>query len=283
MATNDMVIQRGDIQKVPSTLDIGQVLNAAIEKGIPVSELKEAFDLVRDMAQVQRESQFNTAFAKFKRECPPIVRRTEDAYNTVTRNGVRMARMYASLDDISMTVDGALHNNGLSYHWSDSELTKDGCIIRRFVLTHESGFSRSTSSPPIPIEGGEAYKAISAGRKETSASPQQRMGVADTYAKRYSMTSGLGIPTCDEDDDASSHHQREAEPTITEEQARTINDMVIACDQDNKWTSKEGRAAFFRTVTGKATGDKVSDILASKYNDAVKALKKAMEKKAGVA
>jgi hypothetical protein len=178
------------------------------------------------MQATKREVLFNAAFTAFKKNCPPVQRLTKDEYITVTRAGVRVPRMYASLDDISITCDPHLHAAGLTYDWGDAVLTPDGSIIRRFILRHEAGHSRSTTSPPIPIEGGAAYKAIDAARKATSASPQQRMGVADTYAKRYSMTSGLGIPTCDVDDDAGGPGGNGA--TIAEEQQNTLNDLILS-------------------------------------------------------
>lgn len=211
-------------------IDWGDVLRSILASGRPMSEMKEALDLCERMEKIRRESLFNAAFAKFKRECPPIVRRTQDEYITVTRDGVRQPRMYASLHDLAAVVDPPLHSNGLSYFWSDSVLTPTGCIIRKFVLRHADGHSAEpVASPPIPIEGGEAYKAISDGRQKTSASPQQRMGVADTYAMRYSMISGLGLTTCDEDDDGAGGG--EGDP-ITDEQARSLNDMIVQLDSD---------------------------------------------------
>lgn len=211
-----------------SGIDVGAVIQSAIASGRPMSEMKEALDLFERMEAIRRESLFNAAFVAFKRACPPIQRRTKDEYITVvTRDGTRKPRMYASLDDIAMTCDPHLHGNGLTYDWLDAELTPNGSIVRRFILRHEAGHSRApVASPPIPIEGGEAYKKIDPNRKATSASPQQRLGVADTYAKRYSMTAGLGIPTCDEDDDAGGPGVVNGE-TITEAQQNTLNDLIV--------------------------------------------------------
>lgn len=248
-----------EIQKVGAPLDIGQVLNAAIEKGIPVSELKEAFDLVREMAKMQRESAFNAAFTKFKQECPPIIRRTEDANPKmrVTRNGVNRPRMYASLDDIASQVNPHLHNNGLTFDYGPTEIVGQMCVVRKFILRHVDGHFRETTSAPIPVEGTGAYREISK-RDESSASPQQRMGIADTYAMRYALIAGLGLTTCDEDDDGHTPHRKQEEPTINEEQCNTLNDLLMQAAAD--------KAKFLAVYAI----ERLSDLPASKYDQAVR-------------
>ena len=224
-------------ERPQAPLDLAIIVQSAINSGRPMSELKEALDLAERMEAIRRESLFNAAFTAFKRDCPPIVRRTKDEYIKVTRNGVVQARMYASIHDIASAVDGPLIKHGLLYDWADAVLTPDYCIVRRFMLRHEAGYSRGTSSPPIPIEGGEAYKKIDAGRKATSASPQQRMGVADTYAMRYSMISGLGLTTCDEDDDGrlDAVDTKESGDIIDEAEARSIYDKLVELGPEVSW------------------------------------------------
>lgn len=235
-------VEHAPLAEIHAPLDMGDFLRTAISSGRPMSEFKEALDLAERMEAIRRESLFNAAFVAFKRECPPIVRRTTDEYITVTRKGVSRKRTYASIHDVAAVVDAPLHRNGLTYDWTDAELTKDGCIVRRFILRHVAGHSRPPcASPPIPIEGGEAYKAIDAGRKSTSASPQQRMGVADTYAMRYSMISGLGLTSCDEDDESVMAYAAKDEATITERQQESIANRIIAIDDERKMMKPPGQ------------------------------------------
>lgn len=227
MATELMKQEGGPLATVQPTAM--EIIARAVQDGRPAAELTELLQFAREVRKDEAERAFNAAFASFKAACPAIVRRTKDEYITVNRNGMRQARMYASLYDISAAVDGPLQKNGLTYDWADAVLTEDGCIVRRFVLRHEAGHSRSTSSPPIPIEGGKAYKDLDKDRKGTSASPQQRMGVADTYAMRYSMISGLGMTTCDEDTDG---HSGRHEEIISEDDYRSLNDALIQVHAD---------------------------------------------------
>lgn len=213
----------------PRKMTVLGVIGAMIERGgqidMVVLERMEALyerELARD-----RERKFNTAFACFKRDCPKIVRRTEDTYNTkVNRHGHRVKRKYATLEDIASAVDPVLAANGLAYSWSDPEV-KNGLLTIRFVLSHADGHSRATCSPPIPVEGSEAYKAVSGGRQGSSASPQQRYGVATTYAQRYSMIEGLGLTSVDEDDDGRGSGAASV-PAITDAQVQSLEDLIIA-------------------------------------------------------
>lgn len=257
-----------EIELAQPAVDIGELMREALDKG-KIEEMGAAFQLYREMEAVRREQLFNAAFTEFKKTCPPIIRRTVDEYITITRNGARRARKYASLSDITATVDGPLHDLGFSYYWGDAHLTDDGCIVREFILAHESGHRRSTKSPPIPIEGGTAHKAIDPNRKATSASPQQRVGVADTYAMRYSMISGLGLTTCDEDDDGRMPRHAEVDaPKITEEQYQTLNDLCIACGDD-----------MVPRVLKNQKIEKLSDLIADKYEYFVGHIQREIEKR----
>lgn len=249
------------------------IIQQAVQAGRTGAELQELLDVFERMQDKKREQQFNAAFAKFKKECPPIIRKTTDEYIQVTRNGTRQARKYASLDDIASVVDGPLQSNGLTYDWGDAVLSDNGCITRKFILRHEAGHSRSTASPPMPIEGGEAYKAIDPNRKATSASPQQRMGVADTYAMRYAMISGLGLTTCDEDSDGRGSEP--LEDCVTQEQTRTLNDLMIARYEGDTPEVAERRKMSFLKAMGI---DSLVNLSASKFDDACKALQSKVKK-----
>ncbi len=205
-----------------------ELVRLAMAEGVDVGKL-ERLIAMRD-ADLDRLSiaSFNEAFAAFKADCPKIVRRTEDEYITVTRNGQRRKRMYATLEDIAHVVDPALSACGLTYDWEDAVVSATGSLTRRCVIRHRDGHSRGTTSAPIPIEGSEAYKAMTT-RKETSASPQQRIGVADTYARRYSLVAALGLTTVDEDTDGRSDAPDE---TITEQQAAKLLDWLRDTNSD---------------------------------------------------
>jgi hypothetical protein len=245
----------------PISPSIEMILSQAVQAGRTGAELQSLLDVFERMQAKKSEQAFNAAFAQFKATCPKVVRRTEDAnprMARVDRNGVRRQRTYASLEDIAAVVDGPLSANGLTYSWTSALVTPDGLLTREFVVRHIGGHSSiPVASPPIPIEGGVAYTAISGGRGDTSASPAQRYGIADTYAMRLSMKAGLGLTTIDESDLDGGEL---GGPTITEEQAGHLDKLLAETGSNSTAFMK------FAKVT------RLLDIPAARYNELVQAI-----------
>ena len=236
------------------------LLREAVTNKVPIDVIERLSALYDQSIRRKAESAFNRAFAEFKRTCPPIVRRTEDEYIHVTRNGIKRKRRYATLEDIAVVVDPVLSACGLTYTWGDSEVDGGGCIVERFVLRHTDGHTApSVASQPIPIEGTDAYKTTSGGRKDTSSSPPQRCGTASTFARRYSMIKGLGLTTVDEDTDGRSPEPQE---TITEQQVVTLREWLRDTSSD------EGKFLAWAGV------EKLADFPESRYRAAMQMLKR---------
>ena len=242
----------------PASESIELVKLAMTDGGVDVDKLERVIAMRNADLERRAVAAFNEAFATFKAQCPKIVRRTEDEFITVTRNGQRCKRTYATLEDIAGVVDPVLSACGLTYDWEDAAVSAKGSLTRRCVVRHKDGHSRSTNSAPVPIEGSEDYKAMTA-RKETSASPQQRVGVADTYARRYSLVSALGLTTVDEDTDGRPDAPVD---TITEDQATTIREWLRDTGADE---------ARFLTWLGIA---EVAEMPAAKYDVAMASLRR---------
>ena len=185
-----------------------------------------------------------------------------------------MPRKYASLDDTSSVIDPVLSKYGLSYSWSDRPCTRG---LADAALSCGVEDTEATSSPPMPIEGTAAY-APCAKIAGIQASPQQRMGIADSYTMRYSMIAGLGLTTCDEDEDgARIGSDKTRGPTITEAQAQTLNNLLIELADGRGVTHQQQIAAFKNGYRV----DLISALPAAKFNEAVKNIqaKIAAEKK----
>lgn len=260
---------------------IASIIASAVQSGRPASELAELLNFARELDKDKARKAFNVAFAAFKAECPAIIRKTSDGNPKMMRvnaDGVRVPRKYASLDDTSSVIDPVLSKYGLSYSWSDATVTPEGLLTRAFILRHVEGHEKPTSSPPMPIEGTAAYAALCKDRGDSSASPQQRMGIADSYAMRYSMIAGLGLTTCDEDEDgARIGSDKTRGPTITEAQAQTLNNLLIELADGRGVTHQQQIAAFKNGYRV----DLISALPAAKFNEAVKNIqaKIAAEKK----
>lgn len=242
-----------------AAIDPMRVLLEAVRRdGIDIAVIERIESMAERYEDRRAEREFNIAFAQFKSACPPIERHTDDDNPSmmVTRNGVKRPRRYASLDDIDRTVRPVLARHGLSYGWTQPQVTGDVFITISSIIRHEGGHSIETPSPPIPVEGTPAY----GDRKGSSASPAQRYGIASTYAMRYSLIAALGLTTCDPDDDGRRISADPEEPKIDE---RQLANLVDAIDQ-----TATDRAKFMRYF--KITA--LSDLPVSQYDRAMRAL-----------
>jgi hypothetical protein len=232
----------------PSTAtDLTQLIQVARE-GMSPDALEKLVGLCERVADRRAAQEFSAALAAFQRDCPPIIRRTENSQFMVTRSGVKRPSMYANLEDIATTVRESLAANGLSYSWGNAVVLGDS-ITMSCVLAHVGGHRRE-SSVTLPHES------------RAGSSPQQKYGSTITYLQRYSLVQVLGLTTCDEDNDGNAE---ESGPlgTLTEEQARQISDLLIEANAD--------RGKFLKYM-GLPEDAKLSQIPACDYERAIAAL-----------
>jgi hypothetical protein len=208
-------------------LDLAAVLQAALTAGRPIAELQAAMDLYERLEMIRRVAAYNTALAEFKRRCPRIIRRTDNAQFKVTRNGVKRDSRFASLSDISEAIDGVLGEVGLSYGWTDADTkTEPGKMIIGCIVTHAEGYVATPKYVTFPMDTAGA-----------GSSPQQKTGSVASYGMRYSLKIALGLTDVD-DDDIDGNEPSGAVGLISEDQARTINDLLIELDGERRAAKK---------------------------------------------
>jgi hypothetical protein len=204
-------------------VSIGALMHMAIDRGLPAAELKELFALHERMTDREAANEFNRALAAFRAECPKI--HQNRTAQITTSSGGSYSFTYAELDEITRIVDPILVKHGFSYTW-DSETNEKALLTSTFILTHVNGHSRRTHFT-VPTEN------------KSGMSPQQKIGAADSFAKRKSMCNGLGIVTTDNEIDPQAEAEAES-PPITEAQARELVDLI----KDSK-TSMPRLLAFY--------------------------------------
>lgn len=193
------------------TTEVGQLIRLAYEKDRDPGELMAVY---REALAMKAKREFAEALAHFRGECPPVKRRTPNNQFSVTVDGVKKPRMYASLDDVQSTIDPVLGRLGLSYRWGDAKI-ENGMMTVACILSHVGGHSEQ-SAVTVPTES-------SAG-----ASPAQKWMSAGTYARRYSLVAVTGIKGCEEDDDGQgSGGDTAIDEKISAADARSINDALI--------------------------------------------------------
>lgn len=199
-------VQGGGVQ-------IAQLLELAVNKGMPAAELKELVTLAQQMEDRNARKEFTRELAAVKAEMPPIIHSKKVDY--VPKSGGRVNYSYTELDELARVVDPILTKHGFSYSWSQS-FEKDR-VTTTCTLEHDAGHSRS-SSFTVPAESNSA------------ASPQQKIGAADTYAARRSLIGVLGLTTADKDP-----RPAEIDPTeINEDQAIEIAEMIKETGADTQ-------------------------------------------------
>jgi hypothetical protein len=165
------------------------IISQAVKSGMSPEALSQLVALSERMDATNARKAFADAMARFGSICPPVQRRTENSQFQVTRDGRKVNRMYASLDDIAATIRKPLAECGLSYRWSNAVV--DGSkLTLSCVVSHELGHSES-SSVTLPTES------------RAGCSEAQKIGAVTTYAQRYSLVNALGLTSCDEDTDGN--------------------------------------------------------------------------------
>ncbi len=224
-------------------LSVMDLIAMAIEQKTPPEQLEKLMELSIRADERKAAKEYAEAMAAFKRDCPPVPRRTENAQFTVTRNGTKRPRMFASLEDVEATVKEPLGRHGLSYRWTNTRIA-NGYITVTCEVKHVGGH-RETSDATYPIDS------------RAGCSEQQKVKSAKTYAKSDSLQDALGIETCEDND---GNDEPDAGPAITEHQAANLDALIADVGAD-----KRRFLAHFGI-------EAVADLPASRFAEACKAL-----------
>ena len=200
----------------------------------------EAFRMIVDLL---REEKAEAARNEFReafaafQKDAPAVQKKGDGHNT----------KYARLEDVIDAVRPTLSQNGFSLHHTIKQ--DDGKITVRAVLGHRAGHAETTEIV-LPIDTGPGRNAVQAHMSSVS------------YGRRYTSLALLGIAPEGEDDDGKAAGSA---AQINEEQLATIQQLIVDTDTQIARFTKVYKIA------------EVKDLPASKYEEAVKLLKKKLE------
>ena len=222
------------------------LLAAAVEQKLPAAEMREVFELFKDVRALEAREAFFEALAGFQSECPNP-EKTKKAEVTSARTAAKFNYMFAPLDETIETVRPYLQKYGFSYTWN-SDVTKPGALKVTFVLRHIRGHSEE-SSMTIPTESAAAMSA------------QQKEGSAYTFAQRRTMWAGLGLVATDMEDPELPT----ATAKITEDQVVEILDLMTEAKADKE--------KFFRFLGVES----LDDLPVAKYSQAIGSLRQRIE------
>ena len=213
-------------------LDVQALIAQAIESKSGIETLERLVALALDVKAEQAREAWYASMAEFQRRCPPIKK-------TKRVNAGPYSYSYAPLDEILSTIQPVMGEVGLSVSWVTKEIGEKVSVACR--IAHELGHVEDSGAFVIPI------MLTQEGRGANAA---QRVGIARTYACRYSLLGILALAP-EDDKDGADHGERasRAEPEAARaepngaEGERTIGEgqvrMLSAVATGHKWSDDQ--------------------------------------------
>jgi hypothetical protein len=233
MADKEVVVAEAQDLAVRETTPMELIARLAGQEGFDPEKLEKLMDLQERWEDRQAKRAFNDAMAKFQADAPRISKTKKGGHDI----------LYAPLDDIMATIQPALTSNGLAVRFStefiDRETIKATCYV-----SHSAGHTEA-SEIVVPIDSKQV------------ANSSQKIGSANSYAKRYALSNGLNLAFTEGDDDAYGLYE-----TISEDQATVIRDLLEETQSD---------VPAFLKYAGAA---KVDDISTARYDQLVHMLER---------
>ena len=190
----------------PTPMDLMQ---SAIEKGVDPDQLEKLMALQERWQANEARRAFSHAMADFQARCPTIMKsKKADRYT------------YAPLDTVLKTIRPHLGSAGLSVRFS-TMMTESTVITAICTVSHRDGHS-------------EVSEFAACVDDKMHVNETQKMGSANSYAKRYALMNALNLVASDEDDDGYSA----GTPMITDKQMIELQDHMDVLGVDE--------AAFFK-------------------------------------
>lgn len=190
------------------------LLDRAVAMGKDGVEVLEKLLELRDRENRRTaELEFSRALAAFQRDVPAVPKSSKA--KIPTKGGGSFEYAYADLEQIIETVRPHLSAHGLSFTF-DTEMS-DQMLVVQCVLRHELGhFAMTTFTLPTASES-------------SVMSAQQKVGAALTFAKRHSLVAALGLALTDPE---PAEAQQRTASTITEDQAATLDQLIVETKTD---------------------------------------------------
>jgi len=222
-----------------ATPDPHMLLARAIELGAGIETVERLVSLARDVRAIRAREAWYGAMAEFQNTCPAI-KKTLTASIRTTR--AQFQYRYAPLDEVLAVVQPILGPLGLSVSWR-SRVESEQCVVS-CRIAHALGHVEDSGDVSVPVVMTDPG---------IGATPPQRVGIALTYARRYSLLCALGIAPEDDDDansppmrrplarpDAPPAPELEADPAPPTEWEIIASDFVARFDEAPTKDEAEG-------------------------------------------
>jgi hypothetical protein len=180
------IIERPQQESALMRLDPQALISKAIETGAGIDTMERLVALAKEVRAMQAKEAWYAAMAQFQATCPAIFKTKTARIHTARAS---YAYAYSPLDEILSVIHPVMGQLGLSVGWKTRiELT---AAVANCRISHELGHTEESGEFVIPIEKSEDGRG---------ATPAQRVGIAMTYAKRYSLLGAIGMAPEDDED-----------------------------------------------------------------------------------
>lgn len=180
---------------------VNMIERVAMDPSLPIERLTALMDMRERQMNKEAEQVFNQAFAAAMAEMPDVPR---SGQNNHTK------QKYSTLDDLIRTTRPVLARHGLSLNWQTGINGNEISVTA--MVRHAMGHSIQTTLAG-PRDNGKQMNTLQGG------------GSTETYLKRYSGFSILGLSSGDEVDDDG---RTGTAATISADQYVTLRDTAEA-------------------------------------------------------
>lgn len=195
--TTPAVIERETALARLQALDPQALIEKAIETGAGVETMERILALAERVQKISAKQAYDAAMAEFQRHCPPILK-TKEARIT-TRSGPGYRYSFAPLDEITTVISPLMGSVGLSFRWrvpTPEEWKPEPQRVAQICrITHALGHYEESGVITMPVD--HANEGV-------GANSMQRVGIALTYAKKYSLLVVSGRSPEDYDQDGKT-------------------------------------------------------------------------------
>lgn len=238
-----LVNERSQLATATTAPSVGQMLQAAIDKGITaenVAVLEKMMDLYERTQAKDAEKEFARAFNALQSEMPAI-----QAVQAVPDRNGNVKYYFAPYEEIMDKVRPLLLKHGFTVSFSMT--FHEGRVTQECTLQHISAHSRRNQF------------SVRIGSGPPGASEAQADGAAGTYAKRHALCNALNIIV---DHDTDGFDAKNEGAPIKPDQAIYLRELVKETKSD---------VAAFLKFAGAPTFEEIG---AARYDDLVRALNK---------
>lgn len=177
---------------LPADPMVSMIERVAMDPTLPVDRLTALMDMRERQMNKEDEQVFNQAFAAAMAEMPDVPKNGHNKHS---------GQKYATLDDLIRTTRPVLARHGLSLNWQTAATGNEYAVTA--IVRHAMGHSIQTTLSGAR-DTGKQMNALQGG------------GSTETYLKRYTGFSILGLSSGDEVDDDG--RGASASSTITSDQ-----------------------------------------------------------------